>query len=344
MWETAGQNRIISFLTESIRLNKLAHAYLFTGPPHVGKMTLAIDFAKALNCAEDNAPCGICRTCQRIPQGKHPDVIIIDKYTGRDPTDRKKTSEISIDTIREFVQRGASLPPYEGKYKVYIIEDAELMSVEAANCLLKTLEEPPPHVVIILLTNREEALLPTVISRCQRFELRPLAFSEIEKRLANIPGLAPQKIKLLARLSGGCLGWALLAAGDDSLLESRAVRINEFVTLINRGWDERLQYVQQLPSDRQSTGEVLAFWLSWCRDVLLTKYGCSEEVTNLDHISDLKTWSDVLTIPEIKDLIDSLNGAVANLSYNVNSRLLLEMIMLDMPRKERRAGSLYFAV
>lgn len=344
MWQTAGQEHIVGFLTESILRNRMAHAYLLVGPPHVGKMTLAIDLARALNCTAENAPCGICRTCQRIVQGKHPDVVMIDKNTGRDPSERKKAAEISIDAIREFVQKGASLPPYEGKYKVYIIEDAELMSVEASNCLLKTLEEPPPHVVLILLTTEEGALLPTVISRCQRFELKPVPLAVIEKRLTEIHGLAPERVKLLSKLSGGCLGWALLSAGDVSFLKSREDRVDEFVALINKNWDERLLYIQQLPSDRQVIAEILALWISWCRDVLLIKYNCDEVVANIDRIADLKAWAGMLTVPEIKDFIDCLNTAIANLLYNANLHLILEVLMLDMPRKEKRADSLYFAV
>ena len=344
MWQTVGQEYIIRFLTESMQRQRLAHAYLFVGPPQVGKMTLALDLARALNCGEADAPCGVCRTCQRITQGKHPDVIIINKNTGRDSADRKKATDISIDAIRDFVQKGVSLPPYEGKYKVYIIEDADLLSVEAANCLLKTLEEPPPYVILILLTSNEGALLPTIVSRCQRLELKPIPLTIIEKRLATIPGLASEKITLLAKLSGGCLGKALLAAGDDSLLSAREARLNEFAALLNQGWEERLSYIQQLPSARQEVAEVLALWISWCRDVLLLKYNCVEAITNLDRSADLKAWAGMLTITEVKDFIDCLNAAVANLAYNANLRLLLEVVMLDMPRKEKRAGSLHFAV
>ena len=211
MWRTAGQDRIIGFLKDSMARHSLAHAYLLAGPPHIGKMTLALDLACALNCGEGNSPCGSCRACQRIQQGKYPDVIVIDKYAGRDQKDRRKATEIGIDTVRELLQRGSSLPPYEGNYKVFIIDDADLMSAEAANCLLKTLEEPPQHVIILLLTARENALLPTVVSRCQRFELKPVAVAEIESRLQIIDGLNTDKIKLLSRLSGGCLGWAISA-------------------------------------------------------------------------------------------------------------------------------------
>lgn len=344
MWQTAGQDRIISFLSDSMQHGNTAHAFLFAGPPHVGKMTLALDLASALNCTGEQPPCANCHTCKRIAQGKHPDVIMLDKNAGRDPKDRKKASEISIDTIREHLQRSSNLPPYEGKYKVYIIEDADLMSVEAANCLLKTLEEPPQHVVIILLTADENKLLPTVVSRCQRFELKPVALSEIESRLANKAGIQPDRIKLLARLSNGCLGWALSGTDDDSFLKGRSTRLSEFITLINMGWDERLNYIQKLPSDRKAINEILDLWISWCRDVMLIKYNCEHAIINLDYVNDLKSWANMMTVPEIKEFIDCLNQAVINLSYNANLHLLLEVIMLDMPKKEKRADSLYSAV
>jgi DNA polymerase-3 subunit delta' len=315
MWRTAGQDRIIGFLTDSITRRSLAHAYLLVGPPHVGKMALALDLASALNCNEGTPPCGSCRACQRIQQGKYPDVIVIDKYAGRDQKDRRKASEIGIDMVRELLQRGSSLPPYEGHYKVFIIDDADLMSAEAANCLLKTLEEPPQYVIILLLTSQENALLPTVVSRCQRFELKPVAVAEIESRLQTFDGLNPNKIKLLSRLSG----------------------LSEFASLLTRSWSDRLSYIQQLPSDRNRVEEVIKLWLSWCRDVMLLKYNCEEAITNLDKINDIKSWANMLTILEIKEFINSLNRMLVNLSYNANLHLLFEVIMLDMPKKEKRA-------
>ncbi|MBN1374953.1 MAG: DNA polymerase III subunit [Dehalococcoidia bacterium] len=337
MWQTAGQDRIINYLNDSIQRNSLAHAYLFVGPAHIGKMTLAIDLARVLNCPDHDHPCGTCHTCQRIGEGKYPDVIIINKNSGKDSKDRRKATEISIDTIREFLQKGSSLPPYEGKFKTFIIDDADLMSVEAANCLLKTLEEPPQHVVIILLTAAEKALLPTVISRCQRLELKPVALTETEERLSLKEGIHIEKIKLLSRLSGGCLGWALSATEDESFLKGRELRLDEFASLITRNWDERLSYIQQLPSDRSNIEEILKLWLSYCRDVMLIKYNCDGAISNLDRITDLKHWASMLTIFEIKEFISSLNESLSYLSYNANLHLLLEVLMLDMPKKEKRA-------
>jgi DNA polymerase-3 subunit delta' len=337
MWQTAGQERLINYLRDAIDHGTMAHAYLFVGPAHIGKMTLALELASALNCEQACPPCKLCRVCQRIEQGKHPDVIVIDKNSGRDAKDRKKSTEIGIDTIREMLQKGANLPPYEGRYKIFIIDNADLLSTEAANCLLKTLEEPPQHIVILLLTSEEKTLLQTIVSRCQRFELKPVPTVEIEKRLSQVEQLDQGTIKLLARLSGGCMGWALTAVNDTGYLQNREQRLSEFSSLLTKNWDDRLSYILQLPSDRGGAEETIKLWLSWCRDVMLLKYNCEDAVTHLDKLNDVRTWANMLTVLEIKDFIDSLNKMLAYLSYNANLHLLFEVLMLDMPRKERRA-------
>jgi len=341
MWQTLGQDHVINFLRDSIQRGTLAHAYLLAGPAHVGKMRLALDLAKTLNCTGSQPPCGNCPACQRIEQGKFSDVVIIDKNAGRDPKERKKATEIGIDTIRELLQHGSNLPPYEGKFKVFIVDDAELMSTEAANCLLKTLEEPPKYIVLILLSSKDNLLLPTVISRCQRFELKPLAISEIEARMAHNPDVPPEKARLLARLSNGCLGWALTAMGDNNYFNQRDARLSEFAALITQTWDERFNYAQQLPSDRSSVEELVRLWLLWSRDVMLVKYNCDDQVTNLDRLKELKSWANMMTVVEITGLIECLNKALVDLGYNANIHLLFEVIMLDIPRKDKRADFAY---
>jgi DNA polymerase-3 subunit delta' len=336
MWQTVGQQKTITTLAESIKRNTLSHAYLFVGPAHVGKMRLAMDLAMALNCAGSSPPCSSCNQCQRIEQGKHADVQVIDKNTGREVKDKRKATEIGIDAVREFIQRSANLPPYEGKRKVFIIDSADQLSPEAANCLLKTLEEPPPHVIIILLTTDEKKLLPTVISRCQRFELKPVTTSEAESWLRLSKDVSPEKVRLLARLSQGCLGWAMLANGDEVYLKERLACLTRLVSLLTASWSERFAYVLQLPNDRNLIEDMLKTWLAWCRDVLLLKYNCQEAVVNIDYLNDLTAWSNMLTVHELKEFIDSLKKSLVNLSANANVHLLLEVLMIDMPKKEKR--------
>jgi len=195
MWQVIGQTRVVSLLQHSLEKGSLAHAYLFTGPPHVGKMTLALNLAQAVNCESAEPPCGECDSCQKIALAKHADIQIIGLNYNGNSTKAKPRTEISIEQIRQL-QHSVSLPPFEGRYKVFIIDGAELLSIEAANCLLKTLEEPVGKAIFILLTTNERLLPATVISRCQRLELLPLATAEVETAL-NQRGIEPQQAKLL---------------------------------------------------------------------------------------------------------------------------------------------------
>ncbi|MCJ7744482.1 MAG: AAA family ATPase, partial [Dehalococcoidales bacterium] len=256
-------------LKRGLEAGSLAHAYLFVGPAHVGKMALAVNLAQALNCEAAEPPCGQCLSCQKIASGKHADIQIIGLGQGNSAEARPQ-AEISIDEIRQL-QHSASLPPFEGNYKVFIIDGAELLSIEAANCLLKTLEEPVGKVVFVLLTTNEQLLPATVISRCQRVELLPLAAAEIESALKKNWGVEPQKARLLSRLSRGCLGWAVRAL-DDGLLSQRADRLDELIDIIHADYEGRFAGAAQLATEfgqnRELVQEKLALWLDWWRDLM----------------------------------------------------------------------------
>ena len=338
MWQVVGQDRIVSLLQRSLEREALAHAYLLVGPPHVGKMALALNLAQALNCAAAEPPCGMCDSCQKIALAKHADVQIIGLVNDASSAEAKPRTEISIDQIRQL-QHSSSLPPFEGKYKVFIIDGAEFLSIEAANCLLKTLEEPVGNVIFILLTTDERLMPATVISRCQRLELLPLAAGEVEAAL-NQQGVEPQKAKLLARLSRGCLGWALSAV-DDGLLQLRMERMDRLLGIINADYEERFDYAAQLAAqfsqNRGLVQEVLDLWLDWWRDLMLVNVGCGGIITNADLEARLVEMVRGYSLAQIKAFIDSIQAAGEQLRQNANPRLVLEVLMLDIPRKEGRS-------
>jgi len=338
VWQVIGQNRVVNLLQRSLERESLAHAYLFVGPPHVGKMTLALNLAQALNCQGTECPCGECASCQKIVSANHADVQVIGLTQNADSAGAKLRTEIGIDQIRQM-QHSASLPPFEGKYKIFIIEGAEFLSIEAANCLLKTLEEPTGKVVFILLTTNDGLLPATVVSRCQRLELSPLAATEVEIALNSRRGIEPQKAKLLARLSHGCLGWALSAAFDDGLLQQRAEKIDRLLDIINADYEERFAYANQLAAqfaqNRGLVQEVLDLWLNWWRDLLLAKISCSDIITNVDRLDRLAEMAKDYRLAQIKAFINSIQAAGEQLRQNANARLVLEVLMLDMPGKER---------
>ncbi len=254
----------------------------------------------------------------------------------RDSAEAKPRVEIGIDQIRQM-QHSASLPPFEGRYKVFIIDGAERLSTEAANCLLKTLEEPVGEVIFILLTTSDRLLPATVVSRCQRLELSPMAASEVEAALNSGWGIEPQKTKLLARLCHGCLGWAVSAALDDDLLKLRARRMDRLLDITEADYEERFAYAAQLAAqfsqNRGLVQEELDLWLDWWRDLLLVKAGCSDIITNVDLEARLIEVARSYSLAQIKAVIGSLQAAGEQLRQNANPRLVLEVLMLDIPRR-----------
>ena len=339
MWSVIGQSRAVSLLQRSLEMDSLAHAYLFVGPAHVGKMKLALSLAQALNCEAGEPPCGECVACQKIASIKHADVQIIGLSHDEDLAEARPRVEISIDQIRQL-QHSASLPPFEGRYRVFIIDGAELLSTEAANCLLKTLEEPVGKVVLIVLTTNERLLPVTVISRCQRVELLPLAITEIEAALNKSWGIEPQRAQLLARLSHGCLGWAISAALDGSSLEQRAERLDELVDIVSADCEERCTYAARLAAqfsqNRGLVQERLDLWLDWWRDLLLVKVGLSGDITNVDRLATLIDMAGGYSLVQIKTFINSIRAAGEQLRQNANPRLVLEVLMFSIPETEGR--------
>ncbi len=341
MWQVIGQSRVTSLLQHSLEKRALAHAYLLIGPAHVGKMTLALNLSQALNCEAPQPPCGECASCQKIALGKHADVQIIGLTSSGDSAEAKPRVEISIDQIRQM-QHSASLPPFEGGYKIFIIDGAEQLSNEAANCLLKTLEEPADKVIFILLTTNEKLLLPTVTSRCQRLKLSPLVASEIEAVLNSGWSVDPQKAKLLARLAHGCLGWAISAASDDSLLQQRAEKLDRMLDTISADYEKRFAYAANLATqfsqNRGSVQEILDSWLDWWRDLLLAKVDCQGAITNIDCLATLTEEARGYNLTQIRAFINNIQTAGEQLRLNANPQLVLETLMLSLPGRRGKGG------
>jgi DNA polymerase-3 subunit delta' len=330
MWTTIGQSKAVDYIKGSIQSGNLAHAYLITGPQHVGKTTFAFDIARALNCQSSEKPCNTCQSCHKISNGNHADVVTINLNSSSGNNESKQRTKISIENIREM-EWYANLSPYEGEYRIFIIDGAENLSGEAANSFLKTLEEPPPTVIFLLLTSNESQLLPTVVSRCQRLELKPLAIEEVERILIDSRGVEPQKAKLLARISRGCLGWALTASVDENYIQSWEQRLSEQFLLIDKGWENRFSFVTRMITDRGTAEEIINVWLSWWHDLVLTKCNCKDIVTNSEHAPLLEKWAQVMSMESIVNFIESLRKSLTQISQNANLKLVFEVLMIDMP-------------
>ena len=332
MWQVVGHDHVVAYLEKSLKKNALSHAYLFTGPKHIGKTTVAIALAQAVNCQNKNKPCGDCSSCLRIAAEAHPDVQVIRRLSADAAEDGKAKSELVIEQIRS-IQRSASLPPYEGLSRVYIFEQAELLNEAAANCLLKTLEEPHQNVLLILLAPSLGAVPETIASRCQHLAFRRVPAGGIEGLLIK-RGQPPDQAAFLASLSGGAPGWALMAIDNEEVLSRKTERIEKLYELINQDYEERFAIAEELagkgPQGRDETAEIIEDWQYLWRDLLLLKAGCATAIEGLgaDRVGAL---SQHLSISDIRDFLEKLVRARELIERNVNPRLIIETLMLEMP-------------
>lgn len=195
--EVAGQQHIVKTLQNAVKQNKIAHAYLFCGPRGTGKTTIAKIFAKAINCEDlDHKPCLECSNCLAVQDGSHPDVIEIDA-----------ASNNGVDEVRELIEK-VKYAPLKGKFKVYIIDEVHMMSAGAFNALLKTIEEPPEHVIFIFATTEPQKVLPTIISRCQRYDFTKVSVNDMKERLITVLNhehvkYEDEAIRLICQLADG---------------------------------------------------------------------------------------------------------------------------------------------
>ena len=333
MMETVGHPRAVNALRRGLEEGRLSHAYLIAGPAHVGKMTLAMDLARMVNCAADAPPCGECRHCERIRQGLHADVRVVGPGYGGDEAAQSKSS-IGIGEVRAL-GREANLKPFEGGTRVFIVEDAERLTPEAANALLKTLEEPPDQVVLALLASEPSVLPPTVLSRCRQIALRPMPVEQVAQELRSRNGADAMRIEEIARLSGGRMGWALRAVQEPDLVDGRTKRLQEVQEVLEGTLERRFKYAARLASrfanDQESVVEELDLWRSWLRDVFLLREGREDLIISLSTMDALRSAASALSAAQVADAVHAVEETLGYLRRNVNPRLALERLMLRLP-------------
>jgi len=323
-WQIVGHEWAVSLLRRRLAAGRISHAYLFTGPPQIGKTLMARTLAQALNCPEPDPPCGRCPACTRIANGSYPDVRIV-KGEGAG-------EGLKIDQVRAL-QREAALFPYEGHKRVFILRRMDLASTEAANALLKTLEEPPAHVVLILTAVDVDALPPTVLSRCQRLDFRPLGRGRIEAALREM-GVSGDQARLLAGLSAGRIGWAIDAGRGDgrAILARRQRELDQLVRALPAGAIERLNLAQSLGRDARAGRETLELWAAWWRDLLLLSGRGDGPVVNVDRLPELRSMARPERLGQVWATLQALQSAAAQIEDNVSPRLALEGLLLKLPR------------
>lgn len=336
---------------------RLSHAYLVTGPERVGRKTLATDFACLVNCDPQpdlfgDAPVldiGSSPPAVRIRKGQHADVRVIDVNTplkddkASADGERASRQQISINHIHDL-QKDASLKPFEGKSRVFIIDGAQLMSAAAANALLKTLEEPSEEVYIVLVATDAEALPETIVSRCQRISLRPVPAEVIAEKLVERFEVEPEQAERLARLSAGRPGWAIAALNDPAVLEIYTQTATRILSALSGGLEARFSYANELSlryrRDRDGVLNELKRWLEMWRDIAIVKAGLPQNTINADWLPAFEEAAKQLEEAEISAAASTISGTTTALEANAIPRLAIEVMMLEMPTVSLNEASL----
>lgn len=325
-WDIIGHVWAVELLREHVIQDHVRHAYLFTGPQGVGRRTLAIRLAQAINCSQPpvaGEACQTCRNCTHIMGMQHPDLAVVQAdQIGR---------TLKVDQIREL-QHDLSLAPYEAHFRVAVLLRFEEANPSAANALLKTLEEPPPRVILIVTAESAESLLPTIVSRCEVLRLRPLKLETVSQGLQTRWELPPQQARFLAHLSSGRVGYAIRLHQEPERLEQRQVWLDDHHTMLGANRVKRFAYAEALAKDIDNLRDTLQVWLSfWC-DILLRAAGASAPLTNLDRAEEIKNLVSHINLATAHSMVTALVRALKLLDRNTNARLVAEVLMLNLPR------------
>lgn len=318
-----GHRQIIEHLQKAISYGKVSHAYIFNGPERSGKMMLAEAFAMALQCQEkQDTPCLKCHSCKQAQSHNQPDIIYLT---------HEKPGTISVDDIRKQVNSDITIKPYASPYKIYIIDEAEKMNVQAQNALLKTIEEPPAYGIILLLTTNADTFLPTILSRCITLNLKAVADAEIKAHLMKAYQLPDYQADVCVAFAQGNVGKAIQLAGNEDFIELK----NSALQLLKRIKDielyEMMEAVRQISQYKLKINDYFDLLMIWYRDVLL--YKATTDVNSLifkDEVYDIKKQANISSYSGIETILEALEKAKLRLNANVNFDLVMELLLLNM--------------
>ncbi len=314
-----GQDRPIEIIKEHIKQSRLGHAYLFTGPEGVGKKLTAETLAKALNCQnENNDSCDNCSSCLKIEKKQHPDIHFLDDSSCESgaPIQPANSRSIKIEDIRNL-QKNAFLRPYEARIKVFIIDNAHNLTPEAANALLKILEEPPEDSLIILISSKTALLFKTIISRCQIVKFYPLPRIELSDILLRGYNFDNNLARFLAFYCEGRLGFALKLK-DSGIFNDKNRVIDEFCVKNKSGLNKLS--VQ----NREQMRGILNILAVWLRDVYMLKSGVPVmELINIDRKEDLLRAGDMYSFTDLDGMLSLISNLLLQVEKNINIKLLL---------------------
>ena len=321
--EIIGHEEIIRHLKNAIQTGKVSHSYIFNGDAGSGKKLLASTFAAALQCESGSVdPCMVCDSCKKALGKNHPDIITVT---------HEKPGLISVDEVRSQVIHDVAVRPYCSHYKIYIIPDAEMMNPAAQNALLKTLEEPPEYAVFLLLTTNAGGLLPTILSRCVKLDLKVVDDNMVKQYLMEHLHIPDYQAEIDASLAHGSIGRAREAATSQDFADmtQNALRILKYIdTMATR---EMTEVIRDLSQEKTKIGDYLDIFQFWFRDVLMFK--ATKEIDHLvfkQEINFIREQASERSYENLEKILDAVEKTKVRLNANVNVELALELLFLTI--------------
>ena len=316
-----GHNQIVEHLKNAICMEKISHAYILNGENNSGKMMLAEAFATALQCEAGNEePCMNCRSCHQAAEHNQPDIIYVT---------HEKPNVISVDDIRHQLNNDIVIKPYSSKYKIYIVDEAEKMNVQAQNALLKTIEEPPAYGVILLLTTNADSFLPTILSRCITLNLKTVNEDLIREYLMKKYQIPDYQADVCAAFAQGNVGKAIQLASSGEFNELKSSALSIVKKLDDMDLYELNGCIKQINDFKPKIGEYFDLMTLWFRDVLYMK--ATNDVNNLifkDEVYDIKKQAAKRSYSGIETILQTLEQSRVRLNANVNFDLVIELLLL----------------
>ena len=323
--DVVGHKNIIKYISSAVQADAVSHAYILNGERGSGKRLLANLFAMSLQCqnrAEGGEACGKCQSCKQAQSGNQPDII---KVT------HEKPNTISVDDIRTQVNNDIVIKPYSSKYKIYIIPEADLMSAQAQNALLKTIEEPPEYAVIMLLTENAEALLPTIRSRCVMMKLRNIKDQLVKKYLMEQMEIPDYKADVCVAFAQGNMGKAIMLATSEYFNEIKEEVVHLLRNIDEMNVSELMDAVKKCMTYKMEINDYLDMIAIWYRDVLIYKATKNvDRVVFSDQLRYIKARASKSSYEGIENILDAIEKAKARLKANVNFELTMELLLLTI--------------
>lgn len=318
-----GQQQIVEHFQKAIETKKISHAYIIHGERSSGKEFIAKVFAQALLCEKGGKePCGECHSCHQAVSGNHPDIIRVL---------HDKPATIGVEDIRTGINNDILIKPYSSEYKVYIINEAEKMTVQAQNALLKTLEEPPAYAVIILLTSNLEMMLPTILSRCVVLNMKPVPDDMVKRYLMKELQIPDYKADVCTAFARGNLGKAKALAASEEFdnIKTEAVSLLKYIGEMDI--TDIVSAIKKIGEYKIDINDYLDILSVWYRDVLLFK--ATNDANHLifkEEIQYIRKVADKSAYEGIEIILDALEKAKARLRANVNFDLTMELLLLTI--------------